>query len=315
MHILHNELKNIKSQYNKVNTNSTIPTNILTNGIDLLRVLNVPQPIDEENIDSLKSSLATSFGDLNSNFLVVITNQPLPSLKTQFLQGSEGDHQDDDGDEYSDDEAEDIHTLNDDNGPTNYHSKGNTQEQEKKRKKAAEDAALLHSLSNTGKKRKLAPTSANTDKPSKTGSKDIGSSNRQPLSHKLLSIKQHKKSFTKAWLTMLSMPNLSIGQHKTILKHLPKHLMQDFDRPIMLADYLSQSFAYGGVVAILALESLFSLIIHYNLDYPRFFESLYKLCTADVMSAKHRSKFMELLSASLQSTNLPVYMVAAFIKR
>lgn len=62
-------------------------------------------------------------------------------------------------------------------------------------------------------------------------------------------------------------------------------------------------------------EGLFNLIINQNLDYPKFFESLYKLCTPTIFSAKYRSKFLSLLSKSLKSTNLPAHFAAAFAKR
>lgn len=91
--------------------------------------------------------------------------------------------------------------------------------------------------------------------------------------------------------------------------------MEVLPKPLLLADYLTKSYEYGGVVAVLALESLFQLIVKFNLDYPEFFTSLYRLCTVDVFTAKYRPTFLKLLSSSLKSTNLPVYIVAAFIKR
>jgi U3 small nucleolar RNA-associated protein 19 len=85
--------------------------------------------------------------------------------------------------------------------------------------------------------------------------------------------------------------------------------------PMLLADYLTQSYRVGGVVAVLALESLFHLIMHHNLDYPDFFRSLYRLCTVEVFSARYRVTFMKLLNASLKSVNIPAYVAAAFAKR
>jgi hypothetical protein len=128
-------------------------------------------------------------------------------------------------------------------------------------------------------------------------------------------ISQHKLLLNRSWMSFLSLPNITISQHKLILKHLAGQLISDLSQPILLADYLTQCYGLGGVVAVLALESLFQLILKHNLDYPRFFESLYALCTPEIFSAKYRSKFMNLLSMSLKSTNLPIYKVAAFIKR
>jgi U3 small nucleolar RNA-associated protein 19 len=84
---------------------------------------------------------------------------------------------------------------------------------------------------------------------------------------------------------------------------------------LLLADYLTQSYALGGVVSVLALESLFQLITQHNLDSPHYFTSLYQLCTLSVFNAKYRAKFMRLLHLSLRSGNLPAYLVSAFSKR
>ena len=102
----------------------------------------------------------------------------------------------------------------------------------------------------------------------------------------LQDLHSYRKAFTKAWLALLSLRQLTMAQHKLILRHLPEHVMGNVDRPLLLADYLSQGFALGGVVAVLALESLFDLILKHNLDYPEFFVCLYRLCNLEVFSAK-----------------------------
>jgi U3 small nucleolar RNA-associated protein 19 len=91
--------------------------------------------------------------------------------------------------------------------------------------------------------------------------------------------------------------------------------MDHMDRPILLADYLTQSYNRGGAIAVLALQSLFTLIAKHNIDYPHFFLSLYRLCSVEIFNAKYRVTFFKLLSQSLQSINLPSYLVAAFMKR
>jgi U3 small nucleolar RNA-associated protein 19 len=131
---------------------------------------------------------------------------------------------------------------------------------------------------------------------------------------KLLEKACHVKEFSRTWLLLFSLP-MSKQQRRLALKHLPAHVTPFLLHPVMLADYLVKTVRSGGVVGILALESLFQIIVLHNLDYPRFFEALYRMCSAEVFSAKHRSKFTTLLHTSLQSTNLPAYTVAAFIKR
>ena len=63
------------------------------------------------------------------------------------------------------------------------------------------------------------------------------------------------------------------------------------------------------------IEGLFKLIVEFNLDYPDFFDSLYRLMNPSIFSAKYRAKFFNLLTKSLKSTNISAYMAASFIKR
>lgn len=145
---------------------------------------------------------------------------------------------------------------------------------------------------------------------------DVKAKKQKHLSRheQLVDWSSHRKAYSSTWLAFLSLP-LSPTQHKMVLKHLPDHVICFIEKPLLLADYLTKSYDKGGVTAVLALESLFHLIVKYNLDYPNFFTSLYKLCTEEVFGAKYRLKFMNLLNACLKSTNLPAYMVASFIKK
>jgi hypothetical protein len=49
-----------------------------------------------------------------------------------------------------------------------------------------------------------------------------------------------------------------------------------------LSDFLSVSYEQGGLTALVALEGLLVLIQEHNLEYPRFYASLYKLVTLQV---------------------------------
>jgi hypothetical protein len=140
------------------------------------------------------------------------------------------------------------------------------------------------------------------------------SSNRKSRKLEMLDARCHRKAFSRAWLALLAVP-MTAPQHKTVLRHIPDLVMPHLDQPLLLADYLTRSYECGGVTAVLALESLFDVILKHNLDYPQFFRSLYRLCTVEVFSAKYRVKFMKLLNASLRSVNLTAYVVASFIKR
>lgn len=134
------------------------------------------------------------------------------------------------------------------------------------------------------------------------------------IGFKLQSLDHFKEDFGQTWVLVLSLP-FAAAEHKLILKHLPKYVMPSMANPLLLADYLTQSYELGGIAAILALESLFQLIVTHNLDYPNFFISLYRLCTVAVFNAKYHGKFLKLLNMCLRSVNMPAYLVAAFIKR
>lgn len=139
-------------------------------------------------------------------------------------------------------------------------------------------------------------------------------SNKRRRVQDIISLTAYQKLFSKVWIHALSLP-MNLSMHKTLLKHIADHVLIRLHNPLLLADYLTQCYNLGGIVAVLALESLFTLILQHNLDYPRFFESLYSLCTVRIFNAKYGMKFMKLLHQSLRSTNIPAYLVAAFIKR
>lgn len=134
------------------------------------------------------------------------------------------------------------------------------------------------------------------------------------LSEQILDVHSHIKLFSKCWVLFFSLP-LTTKQIKLSLKHLPEYVIPILYQPLLLADYLSNLVANGGVIGVLALESLFHLIIEYNLDYPNFFNCLYSLLNVEVLSAKYRTKYMNLLHLSLKSSNVPEYCVAGFIKK
>ncbi|KAI9916756.1 hypothetical protein PsorP6_017942 [Peronosclerospora sorghi] len=79
--------------------------------------------------------------------------------------------------------------------------------------------------------------------------------------------------------------------------------------PLLLADFLTDSYNIGGVTSLLALNSLFTLIQDYNFDSPDFYNKLYALLSDPSMySAKQRDRFFKLLNIFLSSTHLPAYM-------
>lgn len=291
LHILRVLLSQLKTEHQR--SGSEFPSNVVTNALDLLRILAVPEAI-EVDVESLEESM-----------LVPIPHSADDDPTTVNKDGDvdesidSDDEDDDDGDEPGEEGDVDVNEVD-------QRPKTAKELRVLQKRKAEED--LLASLSGIKKKSKTEKTTTIASKATKKGRK-------LPLSRQVLSLKFHKRIFSKTWLLFLSLPSITIAQHKLILRHLPQHLLGSFNKPILLADYLTSCYKLGGIISVLALESLFELIVRYNLDYPQFFESLYRLCTLEVFSAKYRSKFMKLLSACLKSTNLASYTVASFIKR
>jgi hypothetical protein len=59
------------------------------------------------------------------------------------------------------------------------------------------------------------------------------------------------------------------------------------------SDFLTRSYDVGGVVSVMALNSLFDLMIHHGLEYPNFYEKLYALLVPSIFMAKHRARFFQ----------------------
>ncbi|POM67091.1 Nucleolar complex protein 4 [Phytophthora palmivora] len=131
----------------------------------------------------------------------------------------------------------------------------------------------------------------------------------------LRSVKQHQHAFSLAWIAVLR-HKLPQASYKKVLVQLPDEIMPHLVNPLLLADFLTDSYSIGGVTSLLALNSLFILIQDYNFDSPDFYNKLYALLDDPTLySAKQRDRFFGLLSLFLSSTHLPAYTVAAFAKR
>ncbi|KAE9362355.1 hypothetical protein PF008_g151 [Phytophthora fragariae] len=131
----------------------------------------------------------------------------------------------------------------------------------------------------------------------------------------LRNVKQHRHVFSLAWIAVLR-HKLPQASYKRLLVQLPDEIMPHLTNPLLLADFLTDSYSIGGVTSLLALNSLFILIQDYNFDSPDFYNKLYALLDDPTLySAKQRDRFFGLLNLFLSSTHLPAYTVAAFAKR
>ncbi|XP_071110974.1 nucleolar complex protein 4 homolog A-like isoform X1 [Haliotis cracherodii] len=131
---------------------------------------------------------------------------------------------------------------------------------------------------------------------------------------KMGSSKEHTKLFTSTWLKFLSC-KLTASLYKKVLIIAKDKVMPRLSNPLVLSDFLTESYTVGGVISLLALDGLFLLINKHNLEYPDFYEKLYALLEPAVFHVKYRARFFHLTDLFLTSTHLPSYLVAAFAKK
>lgn len=130
----------------------------------------------------------------------------------------------------------------------------------------------------------------------------------------VFSNRAHKHYFSSLWTSIFS-----LKLHPVLLTHLltgiSRCIMPQLTNPLVLADYLTESFNRGGLTAVLALEGLFVLMVDHGLEYPSFYEKLYQLIDAGAFSTRYRNQLFKLVDASLTSIRVPSYIAASFIKR
>lgn len=126
--------------------------------------------------------------------------------------------------------------------------------------------------------------------------------------------KQYGKVYSEAWLAYLRV-KLSPVLRKKILVDLDTKVIPFLSDPKELIDFLTDSYSAGGVTSLLALNGLYVLINQHNLDYPDFYENLYKIIDPSIFHMKYKSRFFHYIDMFLTSTHLPAYLIAAFIKK
>ncbi|KAI4877727.1 hypothetical protein NFI96_021977 [Prochilodus magdalenae] len=131
---------------------------------------------------------------------------------------------------------------------------------------------------------------------------------------KAAKLKEQKRAFELVWLTFLKY-KLPGNMYKKVLVILHESILPHMSDPTLMIDFLSAAYSVGGAVSLLALNGLFVLIHKHNLDYPDFYKKLYNLLDPSVFHVKYRARFFHLTNIFLSSSHLPVYLVAAFVKR
>ncbi|KAL4609226.1 nucleolar complex protein 4-like [Arapaima gigas] len=127
-------------------------------------------------------------------------------------------------------------------------------------------------------------------------------------------LKEHKRAFERLWFSFLK-HKLPSGLYKKVLVMLHDAVLPHMSQPTLMMDFLTAAYDIGGAISLLALNGLFVLIHQHNLDYPHFYTKLYNLLEPSVFHVKYRARFFHLANLFLSSSHLPVYLVAAFVKR
>lgn len=138
-----------------------------------------------------------------------------------------------------------------------------------------------------------------------------------------------KAAFARAWIAIVlatwvgkSNPILLGGSLEVTMKHeilvrMHVQILPHLPKPSLLHDFLVDALDAGGATALLALNTLFTLMTKHNLNYPAFYTRLYALLLDDppFLHVRFRSRFLRLLDTFLSSTHLSATLIASFAKR
>ncbi|XP_017487365.1 PREDICTED: nucleolar complex protein 4 homolog B-like [Rhagoletis zephyria] len=122
------------------------------------------------------------------------------------------------------------------------------------------------------------------------------------------------KLYSTVWVKYLYF-ELQPATYKRVLVYLDKYAIQHFENPLLLANFLTRSFAVGGIISLLSLSPLYTLIHKCNFDYPNFFAHLYQLLQPAITYVKYRARFLFWADLFLTSTHISSQIVAAFAKQ
>ena len=81
-----------------------------------------------------------------------------------------------------------------------------------------------------------------------------------------------RKSFSSLWEDFLKLNSNDVDLYKRMLIILHDKVMPQLVRPLMLTDFLIESYNVGGSISLLALNGVFHLMDKYNLEYPDFYQ-------------------------------------------
>jgi U3 small nucleolar RNA-associated protein 19 len=130
----------------------------------------------------------------------------------------------------------------------------------------------------------------------------------------LINIDYHRKMFSDCIFKILHL-ELNLNLYKKIMTKFAEKLLPKMSNPLMCADFLNKSYQVGGLISILALDSLYVLISKYNIEILEFYKKIYEQLNPSIFNTKYKYRYFALLDTCLSSTHLSVYLVAVFMKK
>jgi hypothetical protein len=128
-------------------------------------------------------------------------------------------------------------------------------------------------------------------------------------------VTEHQQSYGSCWLSLLATPNLPEGTYVKMLSQIPTMVLPHLSNPLILSDFLTDSYALGGEASLLALDGVYLLIRDHHFDCPQFFTKLYALLEPSAFHSKYRERLFAKVSQFLRSTGLSTHVISAFAKR
>jgi U3 small nucleolar RNA-associated protein 19 len=137
-----------------------------------------------------------------------------------------------------------------------------------------------------------------------------GKALKPPVKHR----KKQRDALDKAWKGFLDV-DLPTKLYLDVLIKVPEVIIPAMKKPLLLADFLTDSYNFGGELAIASLYGLYTLMRDHGLDYPDFYHRLYTMLKPNIFKSRRKAMFLKLIRVFLSSKFLPESLMAAFAKR
>lgn len=134
-----------------------------------------------------------------------------------------------------------------------------------------------------------------------------------------------KQVYQNIIIKMINSKNFPSDLMKELLLSLNKNIFDNIENPLILSDYLIEIYENTNEFDIktLSLSGLFILITKYKLDYPAYYNMLYRTISLiaydntglkTIFDTEHKARFIKILELSLKNPSVPIIVILSFIK-